>query len=100
MGDLATMLRDLVRHLPDRWISIGTEGFSFHQTAKEAANRIEALEAENARLRDALVPFVEGYTHTNVFLRTREKMHPAGQDLYHEDVERARQAMKGHDDEQ
>jgi len=46
-----------------------------------------------AKMAEALEPFVSGYSHTSVFLRSREKMHPAGQDLYEEDVERARQAL-------
>lgn len=55
--------------------------------------RVAALEADNGRMREALEPFVEGYSHTAVFLRTREKMHSAGLDLYREDVERARRAL-------
>lgn len=41
----------------------------------------------------ALEPFVQGYSHTSVFLKSRQKMHPAGQDLYAEDVERARATL-------
>lgn len=49
---------------------------------------------EIARLREALEPFVEGAAHTQVFLRSREKMHPAGQELYQQDVDRARAALQ------
>lgn len=45
-------------------------------------------------LRSALEPFVQGYSHTEVFLRSRERMHPDGQHLYREDVERARAALE------
>ena len=62
----------------------------------ELLTTIEALTAERDGLRakleaaeEALEPFVEGAAHTSVFLRSREKMHPAGQDLYAEDVQRA-----------
>lgn len=42
-----------------------------------------------AALAEALEPFVSGATHTTVFLTSREKMHPAGRDLYADDVFRA-----------
>lgn len=51
-------------------------------------------DAEVERLKTALEPFVSGYSHTSVFLSSRQKMHPAGQDLYRDDVERAIAALK------
>ena len=69
-------------------------------------NRVSAIEAWNtrpndqakdeeiARLREALEPFVSGAGHTMTFLRTREKMHSAGQELYMEDVRRARAVLE------
>ena len=54
--------------------------------ARVDADRIEALAT-------ALEPFVTGYSHTSVFLSSREKMHSAGQDLYREEVESARAAL-------
>lgn len=65
------------------------------------ANMAEAIAAWNHRAPDplleeaerALEPFVSGAEHTMIFLRTREKMHPAGQGLYREDVERARATL-------
>lgn len=48
---------------------------------------------EVERLREALRAFVDGATHTMVFLTSREKMHSCGVDLYREDVERARAAL-------
>jgi hypothetical protein len=53
---------------------------------------LSALEAVPV-MKEALEPFVSGYLHTSVFLSSRERMHPAGQELYAEDVERARQAL-------
>ena len=44
-------------------------------------------------LAEALEPFVTGYSHTSVFLSSREKMHSAGRDLYREEVESARAAL-------
>lgn len=52
-----------------------------------------AMRAEIKRLREALEPFVLCYEHTAIFLRSKEKMHPDGQDLYRKDVERARAAL-------
>lgn len=48
---------------------------------------------ENQKLREALKPFVEGASHTRVFLTSREKMNPIGVDLYDKDVERAKAAL-------
>ena len=62
---------------------------------KEAADRLQALSAEVEMYREALKPFVDGYSHTAVFLSSREKMHSCGRELYAQDVERARQALKG-----
>lgn len=66
----------------------------------EAATAIATLEAELAamkargdRLAEALEPFVTGAAHTRIFLQSRERMHPAGQDLYDEDVATAHQAL-------
>lgn len=57
-----------------------------HGVAPQVRDEVE-------RLREALRPFVEGATHTMVFLTSREKMHSCGVDLYREDVERARAAL-------
>jgi len=46
-------LRNALRHLADRRSTGVSDAAMFH----EAAARIEALEAENARLREALEPF-------------------------------------------
>lgn len=60
--------------------------------------QIAELTALVQQMRKALEPFVSGEAHTMVFLRSREKMHPAGQDLYREDVERARTALTAADE--
>jgi hypothetical protein len=62
--------------------------------ADKAAAAIADLRERNEALVEALEPFVTGYSHTSVFLRSRQKMHPAGQDLYRDDVERAIAALK------
>lgn len=51
------------------------------------------LRAENERLREALRPFVVGARHTRLFLTSRERMHPAGVDLYDEAVAAGRSAL-------
>ena len=61
----------------------------------QLADRLQALSAEVEMYREALKPFVDGYSHTAVFLSSREKMHSCGRELYAQDVERARQALKG-----
>lgn len=89
--------------------AVGLGGYAYLSAVKEAAamefarHRIASVRAVEAErdlwrkraegLEAALTPFVEGAAHTQVFLRTREKMHPAGQDLYAEDVDRARAAL-------
>ena len=62
---------------------------------KDCLLHFDVMKAENESLREALLPFVQGYSHTAVFLSSREKMHSCGRDLYAQDVERARQALKG-----
>jgi hypothetical protein len=52
--------------------------------------RIAELEALLRECEEGLEPFVSGAGHTMTFLRTREKMHPTGQELYLEDIRRAR----------
>ncbi len=69
---------------------IGDEHGHFYCTLER---QLAAAKADAERLAEALKLFVEGASHTQVFLRSREKMHPAGQDLYTEDVERARAAL-------
>jgi hypothetical protein len=60
-----------------------------HAHAKDHARLIAAA----PELLEALEPFVSGAGHTMTFLRTREKMHATGQELYLEDVRRARAAI-------
>ena len=79
------------------------EGRKYHEAvstleSERAANAI--LTDENARLTkerdmavEALRPFVDGAAHTMVFLKSREKMHRCGQDLYQEEVDRARDTL-------
>lgn len=55
---------------------------------------VPRLNAQIATLRAALDRFVQGYSHTEVFLRSRERMHPDGLRLYRDDVERARAALE------
>ena len=54
---------------------------------------LAAMKARGDRLAEALEPFVTGAAHTRIFLQSRERMHPAGQDLYDADVATARQAL-------
>lgn len=51
------------------------------------------LMRENAALRKALKPFVDGHAHTMLFLSRKEIMHRDGRALYTEDVDRARTAL-------
>lgn len=64
--------------------------FVFAIQADADAAEITTLRQQLAEAREALEPFVSGYEHTSIFLRSREKMHETGRSLYAEDVQRAR----------
>ena len=75
------------------------DGVADPELAKAAAAiitleaELAAMKARGDRLAEALEPFVTGAAHTRIFLQSRERMHPAGQDLYDADVATARQAL-------
>ena len=68
---------------------------SFSGSRVEWLEILAALRAQQhaEAMAEALEPFVTGYSHTSVFLSSREKMHSAGRDLYREEVESARAAL-------
>jgi hypothetical protein len=61
----------------------------------EAADAIEALEAENARLREALEPIVKDAQRNLFFMGSNQQMHPDGLRLCEFDLDRARKALEG-----
>lgn len=78
----------------------GVEWDAYHLTQAFARHRVASAQptacTECERLAEALQPFVDGAGHTQVFLRSRQKMHPTGLDLYAEDVARASNALASH----
>jgi len=50
--------------------------------AHPPAERIALLEAENAKLKRLLADAHVTMNHASIFISTREKMHPTGQELY------------------
>lgn len=57
--------------------------------------RLSTLEAENKRLREALIDAKDTMTHATVFVNTREHIHPDGLTLWFECLSNIRSALSG-----
>lgn len=83
------------KELPEKWghpVQSG-EGPGLIRQVNDLRAQLAASQASEARLREALSEAVTTMNHARVFIQSREKMHPDGQDLFFDCIQQAEKAL-------